>query len=1141
MGKTDVELRIRDKYTQRYGTVFLTGMEAIVRLVLEKQWRDAELGPVNQTYFSGYEGSPLGGLDLKLVEQLGVLNELGRTLHQFGINEKTAASAMLGTQFADSGDIDAFWYGKAHGTMWVPDEVWLANLSGTAARGSMVLLTGEDHRSKSSVSPGASDGVLRSCLVPTFYPASVAEIIELGLHAVALSRHTGVVTALKLVTPVCDGASTINLATVQPDIVLPPRRYDKNFNRIVMATRALPMQQQLVEERLPLVDEYVRANDINRIIDAAAGGSVGIIATGKSYIDVRQALDYLQVRLPILHLRMAYPLDAQIIRDFAKGLERIYLVEEPGPFVEEGVKAALLGTGVEAIYGQWDELGKPFVPSYGEVDPEVLVQLLGPRLGVDKRQLQQVESRALPEYPAVPSVVPMSCGGCPYNSFRDLKEKPGGAIGCSSIRAIPAYDNGVLYIPTMGAGGSIYSGWAPFNGNQHIFQYLGDGSYFHSGRGAIQSCVQGQVNITFLLLFNGVVALTGGQDPGGGREVPDVVRELSGLGVAQVGIVCEDPERYREIASDCVEIFALEEHGASLDSFKLKAGTTVLILDKECATEKGRRRRRQGLKPDEYVLINEELCEGCGDCYDQSEGCAALYKIETEFGDKTQVRQANCAQDKLCIDGECPSFVVAKPAAGVALGRRTPTPLHDLPEPVPCEFDESYTVYAVGRGGTGVVTLSHLLAYAAMIEGKYVYLSNNTGLAQKGGPVEAPIVISSVEQPVFNRLFPGQVDLYLGFDILRAAEPQNLQFLASDRSKAVISTAEVPTAEMNRRPRESLSPAMDLLRDMIDSTAGKGQNIYLDTYWLAEALFADIIYANMLLLGAAYQAGTIPVGAVAIEQAIELNGKAIENNIQAFRWGRLAVADPARVEADLGRKRSPDGQVVGEIQQQLAPEAGGDLLKRVLAWSLPVQMERQFALRIAELCAYQDETYARTYLDFVEEVMRAERALDREHSALTQAVGVGLYKLMAYKDEYEVARLATKKSNVERIKSLFDGDIELSYRLQPPTLRWLFKRKIAVGGWFYYVLCALKRGKKLRGGAWDPFAHTTARRLERGLVKWYRDGLGTALECLREDNYPLVLEWAKLPDAIRGYEGVKERSAEIQRQKAEQLLATICS
>ena len=399
---------IEDKFQQQDGQVFLTGMEAIIRLVLEKQRLDQASGHINQTYFTGYEGSPLGGLDLKLVEQLETLNRQGRTVHQFGINEKTAASAVLGSQFAASGDVDAFWYGKAHGTMWIPDEMWLANLSGTGKRGAIVLLSGEDHRSKSSVSPGASDWVLRSSMIPTFYPANVEEIIRLGLHAIALSRHTGVVTSLKLTTPVCDAASTVDLRLVRPEIVLPERTYAKQFNQIVMATGALPMQRQLLEEKWPLVEAYIRANDLNRIIDADAGGEIGIIATGKSYTDVRQALSYLGLRVPILHLVVAYPLDQRVVREFAKDLRRVYVVEEPGPFVEEAVKAALWNTGVEAVYGQYDEEGQPFIPSYGEVDPEELAQKLGPRLAAEVGRLTSLRAVLDRVYPAVPRVTPMS-------------------------------------------------------------------------------------------------------------------------------------------------------------------------------------------------------------------------------------------------------------------------------------------------------------------------------------------------------------------------------------------------------------------------------------------------------------------------------------------------------------------------------------------------------------------------------------------------------------------------------------------------------------------------------------------------------------------------------------------------------------
>ena len=1132
-----MKLDIQDKFLQRDGRVFLTGVEAIVRLVREKQERDQATGHVNQTYFTGYEGSPLGGLDLKLVAQFDALNELGRTVHQFGINEKTAASAVLGSQFAASGDVDAFWYGKAHGTMWIPDEVWLANLSGTSARGAMVLLSGEDHRSKSSVSPGASDWVLRSSMVPIFYPASIEDVIRLGLHAVALSRHAGVVTALKLTTPVCDGASTVDLERVRPDIALPERAFAKRFNRIVMATGALPMQQQLVEEKWPLVEAYVRANDLNRIVDADAGGEVGLVAVGKSYADVRQALSYLELRVPVLHLAVSYPLDYEIVRTFARGLRRIYVVEEPGPFVEEGVKAALWDAEVEAVYGQWDEDGQPLIPAHGEVDPEELALKLGPRLGAAPERLVALQRVLNRTYPAVPRVTPMSCGGCPYNSFRDLREKPGGAIGCSSIRAIEAYDSGVLYIPTMGAGGAIYSGWAPFNGNQHIYQYLGDGSYFHSGRGAIQSCVQGEVNITFLLLFNGAVALTGGQTPGGQRPVADVVQELLGLGVAKVGIVSEEPVRYRPLDGERIAVFGLERHAEALAQFKGIPGTTVLILDKECATEKGRRRRGQGLTPEEYVLIDEAICEGCGDCYVQSEGCAALYSVATEFGDKTQVRQAQCAQDGLCIDGECPSFAVVKPAQGTRLRRRRPEPLGELPEPPAGPLARPYAIFAMGRGGTGVVTISHLIAYAAMMEGKYVYLSNNTGLAQKGGPVEAPIVISAAEQPVFNRLFPGEVDLYLGFDLLRAAEPDNLKYAAPQRTRALVSTAEIANAAMNRNPRTQPFPDAAQLRALIDRCTSK-DNLYLDTYWLAERLFSDTIFANMLLLGAAYQAGGLPLQAASIERAIALNAQAVENNVQAFRWGRLAVADPARVERALGTQQESAAQKLAQVRERLAGDAAARaLLDEGLAAlaGLNAEGQKELGVRLAELCAYQDVAYAQRYLRFVRQVWEVDRGLSHGLQ-LTRAVGRGLYKLMAYKDEYEVARLATSNGSEERMRALFDGEVEIVRQLHPPTLRRLLKGKIGFGQGLRPVLVLLSRLKGLRGTRWDPFGHTAARRLERALVGWYCGLIEEVLPALAEEGYGLAVEIAELPDGIRGYEQVKEASAAQAKQRAERLL-----
>ena len=1128
---------LSDKFQKRDGTLFLTGIEAIVRLLVDKQRHDRDSGgPVNQTWISGYEGSPLGGLDLAVVQELDLLNELGRTVHQFGINEKTAASAMLGSQYAPSGDVDAFWYGKAHGTMWIPDETWLANLTGASGRGSMVLLCGEDHRSKSSVSPGASDWSLRSSWVPTFYPADVEDVLRLGAHAVALSRWLGMVTALKLVTPVCDGASTVRGDAARFDARLPDPGYAKRFHPIVMALGALPMQRELVERKAPLAEAYVRLNDLNRTHWPEAGGPLGIVATGKSFVDVAQALDLLGARAPTLQLSVIWPLDREAIRRFAadSGVERVLVVEEPGPFVEEGVKAALWGTGVREVVGERDGSGRPLVPSWGEVDPERLAGLLSPLLGHRSpppalAQVQAIEQRRLP---AVPKVAPMSCGGCPYNSFRALEgEKPGGAIGCSSIRAMEAYDEGVLYIPTMGAGGSIYSGTAAFNDNRHIFQYLGDGSYFHSGRGAVQSCVQGDVNITFLLLFNGVVALTGGQQPGGARSVAEVAGELLALGVREVGIVGEETAGYGAVAGDPrVRLFPLHRQAEAIAHFREAPGTTAMILDKECATEKGRRRRRQGGAPERYVFIDEEICEGCGDCLRQSEGCAALYSVDTELGDKRQVQQASCMQDELCLDGECPSFLTVQAKGGTRLERRRPPVLDEIPEPSRRELaeGETLTLFTVGRGGTGVVTVSHLIAWAALLDGLRVYLSNNTGLAQKGGPVEAPIQLARSRQPVFHRLLPGGADLYIGFDLLRAAEASNLRYADPGRTTAVVSTARLPTAELNRNP-ERRFPDPEGLAETIDACTRSEGNLYLDTCWLAEQLFGDILFANVILLGAAWQSGQLPLRAESLEQVIRLNGKAVEDNLQAFRWGRLAVADPARVQAAVGTPIPDAASVVARSRSRLEadPEGLGEHDRALRVLGLSEEGERTVSYRVAHLVEYQDSAWARRYVGLLERVRDAERAAAANgEERLTLAAARGLHRLMTYKDEYEVARLISEGESSRRIEELFDGPVRVSRHLHPPTLRPFGVGKIRLGPWIRPIMGLLYRFRRLRGTALDPFRRTPCRRLERDLIAWYEGVLEELLGSMEGGaGLETLLGIAEAPDRIRGFEHVKEEAA----------------
>jgi indolepyruvate ferredoxin oxidoreductase len=1152
-GGDSAPLELSDRYRRETGEpVFLTGVEAIVRLLLDKQRADRDAGrAVNETFVTGYEGSPLGGLDLKVLQQLDVLNELGRTVHQFGINEKTAASAILGSQYAPQGNVDAFWYGKAHGTMWIPDEAWLANLTGAARNGSMVLLCGEDHRSKSSVSPGTSDWALRAAWVPTFYPATVEEVLTLGAHAVALSRWLGVVTALKLVTPVCDGGASVRPDAARIDPLIPDPAYAKSFHPIVMALGALPMQRELVEAKTPLVEQYVHLNGLNRSHWVDSGGSLGIVTTGKSVVDVQQALDLLGLRLPVHQLSVTWPVDAAGVRRFAEesGVEEILVVEEPGPFVEDAVRSALWGTQVRRVVGERDEAGAPLVPSWGEVDPEVLARLLADRLGgrVPASGTEALERiAAIDARPVVdiPRVVPMSCGGCPYNSFRALGgEKPGGAIGCSSIRAMEAYDKGVRYIPTMGAGGSIHSGTAPFNGNEHIFQYLGDGSYFHSGRGAVQSCVQGDVNITFLLLYNGAVALTGGQQPGGQRTVPEVAAELLALGVREVGVVGDEPRDYGDLTRDRrLRRFPLAQHEAAIEHYRQAPGTTVLILDKECATEKGRRRRRAGQRPGHYVFIHEEICEGCGDCLRQSEGCAALISVDTELGDKRQVRQAHCVQDELCLDGECPSFLTVTPVGEAALARRHPEPLADLPEPdvVPLAEGESRTLLAVGRGGTGVVTISHIVAWAAQRDGLSVYLSNNTGLAQKGGPVEAPMRLARGDVPAFHRLVPGSADLLLGFDLLRASEAGNLRYASPGRTRAVVSTTRVPTADLNRNP-ERRFPDPEALAALIDRATSKEGNVYVDSYWLAEQLFADVLFANMILLGAAFQAGHLPVRGQSLEAVIRLNGKAVDDNLQAFRWGRLAVADPKRLQVALGAPRPDAGEVVAEARARLAADpAAARLLDELLTeLALSADGERVVAHRVAELVAWQDTAWAARFAATLRRVRAAERSAGGGE-ALSLAAARGLHRLMTYKDEYEVARLMTDGASLDRIRALFDGAVRVDHHLHPPSLRGAGVGKLRLGGWIRPPLAVLARLKGLRGGALDPFGRTACRRLERELVGWY-EGVLQRIADAADRGTPLgdLTRIAEAVDDIRGFEQVKIDAARRVRARVDAEVAAL--
>ncbi|OGG45467.1 MAG: hypothetical protein A3F84_26430 [Candidatus Handelsmanbacteria bacterium RIFCSPLOWO2_12_FULL_64_10] len=1143
---------IDDRYTRERGTVFLTGIQALVRFLIDKQRRDrASGGPVRRTFITGYEGSPLGGLDMEIRKALRRLNGDGGFVHQPAVNEKVAAAAVHGSQYI--GDVDGFWYGKAQGTKWTPDEMGLANFSGSGENSGVVLFCGDDHAAKSSVNPGASEEVLRDMKVPVLYPASVAEILSCAHHALTLSRYSGLVTALKLVTPLCDGAGTVGVDPEEPRAVLPDfqvdgRPYRKRFHPIVLATASVPIEAELMTVRLDVARAYARANGLNEVVHAGARSPIGIVVTGKSYTDLAQALEDMGLagRIRLLRLRMIYPVEPEVVRRFAEGLETVCVVEEKGPFVEDVVAHTLLGSEVRAVYGKRGPDGRPLVPGHGELSADALVQALGPfllnifpdsRIRGRLKEIAAIEGRSIPAFPRRTAHY---CPGCPHSisAKAPAGEVAGGEIGCSSIDAyIRAEGRGVRYIPAMGLGGAMFNGMFPFNDNRRLIQNVGDGTLLHSGILSILSSVAHGANITYKVLWNHVVAMTGGQDISGQPGLEDFCVTLLGLGVREVAVVSRYSKRLslgraRRAARPDQRLTLsrrddLEEVQRAIGE---TPGVKVLIFDQACATETRRRRKRAGLLPERYLFIHERVCEGCGDCGRKSM-CLALSPKETMFGRKTEILQSACNRDESCLKGDCPSFLTVTPRNGSKLRQRMPPHLapEDLPEPAEkATVRRPYAIYLIGIGGTGVVTVAHLLGFAAMFEGKAVAELNRTGLAQKGGPVESPIVIGDGSQPISQAIPLGGCDLYLVADLLGGVHPANLCLASPERTVAVVSRSVVPTAEMVYNPD---SPSVDAAaaEQILNACADASRNVFVDAQDTVQALFGDHIYANLFLTGAAYQAGLIPLQAASIERAIVLNAQAVDANIAAFRWGRMAVLDPDRVEA-LARPPLPGVEEV--IEGKMAGLRRGRRGAEKVAFyrhaldRIPIPEEafrRAWSVRLTDLIDYQDLAYARRYADSVAAIYEMER--DRvgpvRDFAFTCAVTINLHKLMAYKDEYEVARLLTGDEET-RIRGEFDGEVAISYHLHPPILRGLgWSRKIAFGPWFRRALRVLRRLKVLRGTAWDPFGYAEVRRKERAMIGWYEATLRRAAGALSLNTYDDALVVARAPDAIRGYEGVK--------------------
>jgi indolepyruvate ferredoxin oxidoreductase len=1101
-------VKLSDRYTAEKGSVYLTGIQALVRLPIDQMRRDRRAGLNTASFISGYEGSPLGGYDLALNRVRGLLDE--HRIHFVpGVNEDLAATSVMGSQFvhvlreSNYDGVLGIWYGKGPGVDRSGDIFRHANLAGTGPNCAALALGGDDHISKSSTIPHQSDFSFYNLGMPTFYPGNVQEILDQGHLAIALSRWSGAWAAMKMVTNVCDGGGTANVDPERRPIAL-PTGYEKHHDARLVVPFTLALEHEVNVRRLEAAREFARLNRINTWF-GAKDAWLGIATAGKPYYDLMQALRDLGIRteeldelgIRIAKYAMTFPVEPEFTREFSKGLETLLVVEEKRSFLELQLREALYNLPSRpVIVGKQDALGAPLLPPVMELDPEpiarVVAQLLAPRharpsIEARLRMIEEIQARGKRNAPTRP---PNFCSGCPHNRSTIVLEGQvaGGGIGCHAMAANLAHTGrGYAFLTQMGGEGAPWIGMAPFVARSHMFQNVGDGTYFHSGAMAVTAAVASGVNITYRILYNSAVAMTGGQQAAGALSIPDLTRKLEAEGVKRTVVVTDNEAKYKGVAlAGNSGVRDRDDLPAVMRELESIPGVTAIVYDQQCAAEK-RRERARGIQPEPTlrVVIHEEVCEGCGDCVRQS-NCMSLYPVQTEFGPKTRIHQSSCNKDYSCLLGDCPSFVTVnlKPGTGLRKREAPVLPAADVPDPreiVP--IGGTYSIVLPGIGGTGVVTINALLATAASIDGLSVLTLDQTGLAQKGGAVLSSIVLSREPVDAPAKVGYANADLILGFDLLGAAGTETLKSAHPSRTVAVVNTAEIPTGETIRGKLPVVGPARQV--DLVNQNTRPGRNVFVDATRLAEGLFASHLATNVFLLGVAWQAGLVPISSPAIHEAIRLNQVDAERNVQAFLWGRKYYHDAASVEA-LAGPREPAREPVDPVE-----------------------------LRAAELELYQDASYAAEYRAFV-------RAVTARAPFLADAVARGLYKLMAYKDEYEVARLLTGRASAERIRGMWEDVESIGYNLHPPLLRALgWKKKLKLGEWFEVPLRVLAALKGLRGTAFDVFGYAVVRREERALIPWYRELVLRLLDEMGGGNEALAIEIASLPGEIRGYENVK--------------------
>ncbi|TQF74560.1 indolepyruvate ferredoxin oxidoreductase family protein [Rhodococcus spelaei] len=1133
---------LHDRYRPGTGPVLLTGVQAIARLLVEQHMRDLRAGRRVATFVSGYQGSPLGGVDKMLHGMPTVLAEHDITFVP-GLNEELAATSVWGSQ----ADLTAFggtathdgvvgvWYGKGPGVDRATDALRHANMYGVSARGGMLLLVGDDPASKSSTVPAVSERSLAALGIPVLFPRNATELVTMGMHGVALSRASGCIVALKIVADLADGAWTVDGTVSNLDITVPEVEWEGRTFTYLQRPMSVPTDSVIAEAdlygpRAEIVRSYGAANNLDVIEVDPGSARIGLAATGTTFDSLRQALLDLGVDeqamhragIRLLRIGMPTPLGPDRVREFAAGLERIVVVEDKTAFLETQIREILYGTmAAPQIVGKRDAAGRPLMPVDGELTAG---RLLGPL----RRALRDVVELKKPLPPQLSLEVlptkrtPYFCSGCPHNRSTALPEGSigGGGIGCHTMVTISNRDDSkVTGLTQMGGEGSQWIGQAPFTDIPHLFQNVGDGTFFHSGQLAVQACVAAGVNITYKLLYNEVVAMTGAQDAEGMLTVAQLTHKLATEGVRQIVICADDPKRHnRKALAKGTMLWHRDRLDEAQKLLRDIAGVTVLIYDQHCAAD-ARRQRKRGTLPvrTTRVVINEAVCEGCGDCGTKS-NCLSVQPVDTEFGRKTRIDQTSCNTDYSCLDGDCPSFVTVEQVPGkTALPRKSrPAPpavaAPDLPAPV-----GTRNVFLAGIGGTGIVTVNQVLATAALRAGYEVESLDQIGLSQKAGPVVSHLRFSTGALEPSNRLTPGSADAIIAFDLLTAADPKNLGYGDPVSTVVVASTSRTATGDMVY-DKTVHHPEEQLLLDRLGAVSRSLTSF--DALAAAQELFGNTSAANFLLIGAAVQAGGLQLPAEAIEEAIGINGVAVDANVAAFRWGRAAIADP-----DAFRSATrPAARAPKPVPAYL-----------LAGTTFDGEVRRLVELRTAQLVDFQSEKVARRYVETVQRAWAAERAVT-DSTEFSEAVARGLYKFTAYKDEYEVARLLVDPDFVANVQEQVPGGANLTYKLHPPALRALGRtKKIGIGPKSHVALKVLAKGKVLRGTRLDPFGYAHVRKVERELLAHYTATVRDLAAALTSGSYDRATEIAGLPDLVRGYESVKLANVEVYRNRLREL------